>query len=138
MEHHTYFLRCAETDKAKLYALAVKLGVLELVDTEEGQVYAPVNCAWDEIGHLQVPTGETVDVDGEQVPVMQVKTNADGVPYWHINLATYESLDDIAQAVFAETGDMELGAALADMGRYFVVGEDGRPARPEAPARVFL
>jgi hypothetical protein len=130
MERFTYFLRCAETDKALLYALAVKLGVL--TKTEEG--YSEVDCAWDEVGYIYEPTGEVVD----DTPVMAVKANKDGVAYWHVNLVVTKSLGDLAEAVYAKTQDKTLGAALADMGRFFIVGEDGRPVQPHAPARVFL
>ena len=130
MERFTYFLRCAETDKALLYALAVKLGVL--TKTEEG--YSEVDCAWDEVGYIYEPTGEMVD----DTPVMAVKKNKDGVNFWHVNLVVTKSLGDLAEAVYAKTKDKTLGAALADMGRFFIVGEDGRPIPPQAPARVFL
>ena len=127
---HTYYLRCAETDKELLYALAEKLGVLAKTD----DVYTPVNCTWDEVGHLNEPTGEVVD----DIPVMAVKKNKAGQPYWHINLMVEKSLGELANDVYTATGDESLGAALADMGRFFLVGDDGRPIAPKAPTRVFM
>jgi hypothetical protein len=124
---YTYYLRCAETDKELLYALAEKLGVL-------AKTYTPVNCTWDEVGHLTEPTGEVVD----DTPVMAVKTNKAGEPYWHINLMLPKPLGELANDVYAATGDESLGAALADMGRFFLVGDDGLPIAPKAPTRVFM
>ena len=129
MSQYTYYLRCAETDKELLYGLAEKLGLL--VETED--VYSPVGCTWDEVGYITEPTGEMVD----DVPVTAVKKNKEGIPYWHVNLMVPKSLGEIAEDVYAKTEDKTLGAALANMGRFFILGEDGKPVAPKAPSRVF-
>lgn len=61
-EYLPYFLRCIVQDKELLYSLSVKLGLLTLVTAEDGtKSYTPVDCIWDEIGELQVPTGVMLD-----------------------------------------------------------------------------
>jgi signal recognition particle subunit SEC65 len=127
--YHYYYLRCVEPDLKNLQELAVKLGLL--VKTEEG--YNPINCAWDEIGYIYEDTG----TEGE--PSQTIKANAEGVPYWHINLALDRSLGEVAETAYAKTKDKTLGAALKDIGRYFVVDPDTlKPVKPANPSRVYL
>jgi hypothetical protein len=141
--YHDYFLRCIEADKPLLDALAVKLGMRTETVAEDGtKTLASVDCEWDEVGRILVPTGRTIQVEEGGVMVerdeMAPKADAQGNIYYHANLRTRLSLGDIAAARYAETKDDALGSALQSMGRFFVVGEDGRPVRPKAPTVVFL
>lgn len=141
---HEYFLRCIESDRPLLDNLAVKLGIRQLtVDDDGTKQYGSVNCEWVEIGYLQVPTGEFIEVtdeSGEVVkqPVMKPKADAEGNLYWHCNLRVYKSLGEIAEELYAKTQDRSLGAAMQSMHKFFVTGEDGRPVRPKNPCVVFL
>jgi hypothetical protein len=142
---HEYFLRCIEADKPLLENLAVKLGIRQLTKAEDGSdLYTDVNCAWHEVGYVNAPTGEFTEVTNEetgevtQEPVMKPKADADGNLYWHCNLRTYQSLGDIAEQLYAKTKDRSLGAAMQNMNKFFVTGEDGRPVRPKQPHVVFL
>jgi hypothetical protein len=134
MDFHTYYLRCLEADKPLLLGLAQKLGLLIEQDGE----LVPHECTWDEIGHIFQPTGNVSVVDDQEVPEVAIVTDKTGQPYWHINVRTPYSLDEIAAAVYAKTQDAQLGAAMQQMGRFFVMGPDGRPIAPKAPARVFF
>lgn len=132
---NTYFLRCVEKDKGLLEKLATKLGLLTVAD--DGALM-PTGCTWDVIGYLHVPTGEVVEVDGVEQPVTAIKCNILGEQYWHINMSIEGSLGEIAEAIYKKTGDGSLGMALRDMSRFFVTDEQGKPATPINPARVFL
>lgn len=131
---NTYYLRCIEKDKPLLFALAQKLGLLADVDG----VMTPQGCTWDEIGYINVPTGNMIELDGVETPETAPSADKDGNLYWHINLKVAPPLAEIAAAVYEKTQDQTLGAALADMSRFFVADEQGQPVAPKAPARVFL
>lgn len=82
-EYLPYFLRCIVQDKELLYSLSVKLGLLTLVEAEDGtKSYQPVDCIWDEIGELQVPTGVMLDSyidETELVTRTETATDEEGV-----------------------------------------------------------
>ncbi|WP_341743088.1 hypothetical protein [Azonexus hydrophilus] len=88
MQNHFLKAETAEALRAALIAAGV------LVASDAGDLLAE-GCALDVIGTIHKPTGETVEVDGVEVPEMAT------VPGWHANL-----LADLSE---------EQGAALADV-----------------------
>lgn len=132
---NTYYLRCIEKDKPLLFALAQKLGLLADVDG----VLTPQGCTWDEIGYIDVTTGKTYfNEEGLEVAETAPSADKNGNLYWHINLKVTPPLAEIAASIYEKTKDKSLGAALADMARFFVADAQGQPIAPKAPARVFL
>lgn len=117
-----YYIRCKQSDKDTLLALAVEMGVLQ--STEQGHVPASANEAWYEIGALY---------ENEQVAA-----DENGEPYWHANLRTTYDLMERAQQVYAEKPTPTLAHGLANIGKFFFVNEEGRASAPASPAVVFL
>ena len=131
----TYYLRCIESDKPLLFNLAQKLGLLVDVDG----VLTPQGCTWVEIGYIPLPTGKIiVNEDGTETPETAPSADKNGNKYWHINLRVEPPLDQIASEIYAKTKDKTIGAAMADMARFFVADADGQPIAPKAPFGVFL
>ncbi len=139
---NTYFIRVRQADQAKLYTLAQALGVLVvLLDRASSPTgtyaIAPgrLGC-WDEVGEVQRPTGNTVTVDGIDIPETAPVVDEGGVPYFHVNLRIDLDLADVGEALAPSMPD--IAAGLADLGRWFVLGEDGKAGTPNDPARVWL
>ena len=139
---NNYYLRCALSEKSHLVALAIKLGVLTEHVEHGTTVVAPTHpetTTWVEVGVLHLPTGKMItDEYGIEFSETTPKCNADGEPYWHVNLYMTESLGDIARALLAKTQDPALYEALQDVSRYFVTDEAGKPVAPANPALVLL
>lgn len=136
-----YYLRCKESEKAKLTSLAIKLGVLveiEIAQDEKRLVPALTTTTWIDFGYVSEPTGKIIKNEeaGIEYPETVVKCDPkSGEPYWHVNLYMVESLGDLARAALAKTKDPEIAAALKDMSRFFVTDpETGKPAAPNKPA----
>lgn len=127
---HTYYLRT--TDMPGLIALGVRLGALEPLDG--GGVAATHGGTWTWIGPLPDRSRvlRTAD-DGE--PVYDVLRGAGGEPLQHANLLT--PLDLAAVAAGLALADPGIAAALAQVPRYFVAGEDGKARQPKNPVLVF-
>lgn len=129
-----YFIRVAKADHQAMIELGVKLGALAV--DKRGNVSAPGG-AWDWIGEIQRPTGETITTeDGLEVPVMAPILGPDGEPYLHANLRTPLHLGRKAREMAAN--DPSIAAALAQQGKWFVIGEDGQAAAPKQPHRVWF
>lgn len=101
MQNHFLKAETAEALRAALIAAAI------IIATDDGDLLAE-GCALDVIGTIHKPTGETLTVDGMEVPEMAP------VPGWHANL-------------LAELSDEQCGA-LADV---------LLPAPPAQPFRVW-
>ena len=121
-----YFIRCAQSDKPELYRLAEALG--QVTYNPETQTYS--GPGWVDIGQIYRETGETV-TDAETVQPIALTapvTAPDGQPYYHANLRTSDDLRALAES---------RGIPVADLGRFFVVDEEGNPTAPKQPAVVF-
>lgn len=92
-------------DAAALRAALVAAAII--IATDDGDMLA-AGCALDVIGEIMKPTGDTIEVDGVELPEMAP------VPGWHANL-------------LAELSDEQCGA-LADV---------LLPAPPTRPYRVW-
>jgi len=81
-------------DAAALRAALVAASILVAADTdpESGPTLAPGYCL-DEIGEIIKPTGDTIEVDGVDIPEMAP------VPGWHANLLA--DLSDEQQSALA-------------------------------------
>lgn len=130
---NTYFLRATTTDWPGLLSLGVLLG--EITIGEDGKPYGPGFVVVNHNGWVYKPTGETVVVDGETVELTAPVLGPDGQPYMHANLRTGQNLGEKA-AELAESHP-ELAAALSDLGKYFLLDEEGKPRAPNNPAWVF-
>jgi len=86
-------------DAADLRAALLAAGIL--IATDDGDLLAD-GCALDVIGTIHKPTGETVEVDGVETPVMAP------VPGWHANL-----LADLSGEQLAALADVLLPAPPA-------------------------
>lgn len=144
-----YYIRCIQADYNRLLTLGEKLGAIQLqysefvqstdesgntVETPTGEptVSATLGGAWDYIGYIPQP--DVVDAEGN--PVFKPIEDAQGNPYLHINLITPLALGDVA-ANMAGT-DEEIAAALQDLGRFFLLDEQGNARAPSQLFRVFL
>jgi hypothetical protein len=145
---NTYYLRTI--DYPQLLEMGVKLGVLAIayeayedqeqevdgmtvivkVPIGDGTVYATDCGCLDYIGIIERPTGDT-DEDG--LPVTTPIVNPDGVPYLHANLITPHDIRALAEA----SDDPEIQEALADIGDWFIVDEEGNAVPPNNPHRIF-
>lgn len=136
MSYNTYYLRCVPADYDEMIALGVSLGVIKLhAEDGETSIYAP-DGAWDFIGEIQEPTGAVVTTEEGDIPVMAPITDEHGTPYLHANLRTKIDLYQRAQELAAE--HPEIAAGLQDMGRFFLLDENGRAKAPGQPHRIFL
>lgn len=119
-----YFIRCTQTDKPELYRLAEALG--QVTYSPETQTYS--GPGWVDIGPIYRGTGEFVTVDGVETELTAPTLSPSGEPYYHANLRTSDDLGALAEAA---------GIPVADLGRFFVVDEEGNPTAPKQPAVVF-
>lgn len=112
-----YFLRFIESDKPAVRALGILLG--ELHNTDDDSF---VGNRFVLIGHLYAPTGETiVDDDGNTIELREVIKDPNGQPYIHANLRTNQNLRAVAEST--AVSHPELGAALSNLGRFFLIHE---------------
>lgn len=146
MIYNDYFLRTV--DYPTLLQLGVKLGVITLnyesysEPDEEGNV-TPIGeptvsaVIFDDAGalvysgayqYLGVLYHPAVD-DAEPLPI----TDGDGVPYIHANLRTTADLKALAEA----STDLEIAAALASLGSFFLTDEEGNARQPADPYNVW-
>jgi hypothetical protein len=131
MSYRDYYLRCLESDKAKLLALGVTMGVLV---ESEGKHYATAG-DFIEIGYVHRPTGETVVVDGIETALTEPVRDEHGNLYFHWNLRTTIDLRERAESMAAS--HPELAEALAELSKYFVTDENSQPKAPTNPAVVW-
>jgi hypothetical protein len=124
---NTYALRCRTSDYETMLQLGTALGALEVVD---GVVFAPSG-AWDYIGTKL--SGEPPE-EGQQDTRELVGGALD--PYIHVNLRTPVDLRERAQELAGS--NPEIGVALLNISRFFVVDSEGNAVFPEVPMRVFL
>jgi hypothetical protein len=126
-----YFLRFIESDKPAVRALGILLG--ELHNTDDDSL---VGNGFVLIGHLYAPTGETVlDDDGNTIELREVIKDQNGQPYIHANLRTNQDLKAVAESM--AVSHPELGAALSNLGRFFLLDEEGNARAPKQPQQVF-
>ena len=126
-----YFLRFTESDLPAVRQLGILLG--ELHDTDDGSL---VGNGFVLIGHLTKPTGETVtDEFGNVIELRRVITDPNGNPYIHANLRTNQDLRAVAELLAAE--HPEMAEALSNLGRFFLLDENGQPRTPKQPQVVF-
>lgn len=133
-----YFIRCRQVDVAALRALGQALGLLV---EQEGAWHAVARHAYQELGTLHRPTGQTIQTPEGPAPEMAPVLDGDGQPYWHANLRfAGESLLARAQEVAAANPSPELTAAVApeSWSRFFVTDpQTGNATRPDYPSVVF-
>lgn len=144
-DQYKYFLRCKVSEKEKLKALAIKLGVLVEIEFAPGvKSVVPVKptTTWADFGLVNEPTGKTIKNTElgieipEEAPVCDLKS---GEPYWHVNLYMDDDLKAMAMATLAKTNDPELAAALKDMSRFFLTDPaTGKPVAPKNPALTLM
>lgn len=133
-----YYIRCHPADWNELLTLGEKLGAVQINSDESGAqtVTATLGGAWDFIGEIQQPTGAfTIDVDGNQVPVMQPIAAPDGTPYLHANLITPLALGELS--ISLRDADQTIAQALERLGKFFLLDADGNARLPSQPHRVF-
>jgi hypothetical protein len=130
---NTYYLRSTTTDWPELLNLGVLLGEIQL--DEQGNPHGPGFVVVNHNGHVYKPTGETAIVEGETVELTAPVLGPDGLPYMHANLRTSQNLGEKA-AELAESHP-ELAEALSNLGKYFLIDEEGKPRTPANPAWVF-
>lgn len=143
-----YFIRVKQADVPTLFGLAQMLGVLAPQKDMEGEIipgkfgiHPDRKGAWDVVGTISKPTGNTITIDGPgdtpmEVPEMTPVLDEDNNPYWHANLRIDIDLAERAAELAPTTP--QIAAGLSDVGRFFVVDEEGNAARPKQPAQVFL
>jgi hypothetical protein len=130
---NTYYLRSTTTDWPELLNLGVLLG--EITIGEDGNPYGPGFVVVNHNGYVYKPTGETAIVEDETVELTAPVLGPDGLPYMHANLRTSQNLGEKA-AELAESHP-ELAEALSNLGKYFLIDEEGKPRTPANPAWVF-
>jgi hypothetical protein len=131
---NTYYLRSTTTDWPELLNLGVLLGEIQL--DEQGNPHGPGFVVVNHNGYVYKPTGETVtDEDDNTIELTAPVLGPDGLPYMHANLRTSQNLGEKA-AELAESHP-ELAEALSNLGKYFLIDEEGKPRTPANPAWVF-
>ena len=131
-----YYIRCHPNDWAELIALGKKLGAVTETETETGNIItATQGGAWDYIGEIHEPTGETVLQDGIEIPVTAPICAEDGTPLLHANLITPVALGELTLSLMVS--DEELAAAWAQLNKFFLLDEKGEARLPTKPWRVF-
>lgn len=130
---NTYYLRSTQADWPELLQLGVLLGELHV--GEGGKHYGPGFVVVNHNGYVYEPTGETVVVEGETVALTAPVLAPDGLPYMHANLRTAQNLGEKAAELAQQYP--ELAAALSNLGKYFLLDEDGKPRAPNNPHGVF-
>ena len=130
---NNYYIRCKQSDWSELLTLGEKLGAVKV--TDDG-VFATNGGAWDFIGEIHKPTGNTLtDDDGNQYPEIAPVLDPDGNPYWHANLITPLALGELAISMQGDNPD--IAAALAELGRFFLLDAEGNARLPTQPHRVW-
>lgn len=128
---NTYYIRVIEQDLPLLVQLGETLGAIQ--QTEDGQIIATNAGTWDYIGTIPEPTGNTI-TDGEfSYPETAPKADPAGNVYLHVNLVTPLDLWDEAAKLDAP----EVQAAMSDLGRFFLLDQEGKARLPNQPYRVF-
>ena len=136
----TYYFRTIDRDS--LIGIGIDLGILHV----DGDRITPIRpaLAWDELGHVDEPTGEVDETEDGSVPVTQTVCDENGVPYWHVNMLFDGDLTLHAQAESQralDAGEPESSAKIlqhiADSPQYFVRDELGQPRDPTSPVRVY-
>lgn len=126
----TYALRVIPHDMSLLIANAEILGVLAVDDN--GTPYEKNGGYWDVIGKKRV--GAAPD-DGTP-DTRPFAADENGVPYIHINVRTPVDVGAVAAALAESNPD--IAAGLAQLGRFFVVDQNGETKWPDVPMRGFL
>jgi hypothetical protein len=75
------------------------------------------------------------DEDGNVIKLQRVIADPDGNPYIHANLRTTQDLRAVAEQLAADNPQM--AEALSDLGRFFLLDEEGNARTPSSPQRVF-
>ena len=131
---NVYYIRCAPADWPQLIELGKKLGAV--TETEDGQIVATQGGAWDYIGEIHQPTGQTTtDSEGITVPVMAPITAPDGTPYLHANLITPLALGELA--ISLRDTDQTIAQVLEQLSKFFLLDAEGNARLPTQPHRVF-
>ena len=130
---NTYYLRSTTADWPELLNLGVLLGEISI--DEQGNPHGNGFVVVNHTGHVYKPTGETAVVDGETVALTAPVLAPDGQPYMHANLRTSQNLGEKAAELAAEFP--KLAAAMSNLGKYFLLDEEGKPRAPADPAWVF-
>lgn len=134
-----YFIRATQQDWPELLNLGVLLG--EITIGEDGKPHGPGFVIVNHNGYVYKPTGETAvvspngEVEGETVELTAPVLGPDGLPYMHANLRTSQNLGEKAAELAAS--HPELAVALSNLGKYFLLNEEGKPRAPAQPAWVF-
>lgn len=119
-------IKCIESDYPTVLMLGYALGALD----QDGNPVQGV--AWDYIGYKRV--GEPpAEGEADNRPFLE---DGSGNKYVHVNVRTPFSVG--ARAAELAGGVPEIGAALSQVGRFFVVDGEGNSVWPVAPMRVFL
>jgi hypothetical protein len=116
--YYNYWVRCVDSEMPQALALGQQLGLLD-EDNNPTQLAK----IWHVIGAIYIPTGETIIVDGMEIPVTTPKVDASGEEYWHANLTTDFNLLEYASNIT----DPIILAAVAERGSYFM------PVAPNKP-----
>ena len=149
MAYQTYYLRTRPEKYDRLLELGQTMGVITLtytdsvsgepVDSDTPDAVLHIGSqigSWDYIGEIRRPTGETtLDEDGNEIPVTEIITDVDGIPFIHVNFRTETDLLDLAQKLALDNPDIAEG--LAEVSSYFV-SENGELVAPKNPVRIFL
>lgn len=133
-----YYIRCHPSDWAELLALGEKLGAVSVTKSESGEttVTATQGGAWDYIGEIHQPTGDTTtDAEGITVPVMAPIAAPDGTPYLHANLITPLALGELA--ISLRGTDQTIAQVLEQLSKFFLLDAEGNARLPTQPHRVF-
>ncbi len=133
-----YYIRCHPADWSELLTLGEKLGAVSITKSESGETTVTANHggAWDYIGEIHQPTGETTtDSEGIAVPVMAPVCAPDGTPYLHANLITPLALGELA--ISLRDTDQTIAQALEQLSKFFLLDAEGNARLPPQPHRVF-
>ena len=133
-----YYIRYHPSDWSELLTLGEKLGAVFITKSESGEttVTATQGGAWDYIGEIHQPTGETTrDAEGITVHVMTPVSAPDGTPYLHANLSTPLALGELA--VLMRDADQEIAQVLERLSKFFLLDAEGNARLPTQPHRVF-
>jgi hypothetical protein len=125
-----YYIRCTQAKVPELLKLAVMVGILK---QPEAGVYYPASpqIVW-------VPLGTLYKSSANPEIAPEPRLAPDGKPWFHANLRVpFDSLLDYVQGVYAANPSPELGAAIASIGDFFLLNQDGTQAVPGNPAVVF-
>ena len=114
-------LRCTEADYPVLLAMGTAMGAVSVDGL--GNIIPAAGVEWDYIGYKPIGGGQFLE-DGQ------------GNKYVHINIRTPFSVGQAAAQLALIYP--EIGSALSNPGRFFIVDGTGEAVLPEVPMRVFL